>query len=638
MKRIYCLFFAIVNCCSAYGEFVRIDPETPFFSKPDITSPIIYVAPERYDLEILETERKYIQDKSSSQGRWHPITIYTDFHRVRLNDRVSAWVSEEYLYSIEQQVPVPRAIPKSTYSNSFALSCLALLFFLFVAFRMGWHRALFTACDIAAVKFVVISLVILILLRLSLLFLTLYFAGNLISHPIDELDYFKIGKDIVDGVISPNWRFTIGLPLLYVPFIVGLNAKTYFEIVHEISVFNSVGVGSICQVLIFFIIQKVSRSTRKAFLTVLILSVVPFVYFPIEYHSFADSQKQVFKAIVSLPEFNVGSYRLYYIFNWMGFNGLSDMSSACIILCCILLALHGTYSRKKTALIAGLFALACLTRIANIFFSPLIAYVLCNSIKLKRLCAKEYLVMIGLGLGVFSLLFSPQFIINAQSYGGWFEFPYVLHENRANEGFRLTDFLSGTLFLINTNYIYMVMGAAGLLFIRDYRLKRFFIFWGLPLIIFYAGYPVVGASPIRFILPVYGGILGAFVCCEVWYGVSRKTALVMLGAVGASFILVSPTFRFTPPHSLNMERWLPGSYVVQFMNVGLPIIVLGLSFWAIRRKRKLGYFSLVLFGLYYVGSGYMIMLIYVAMTLWAAITAVLEIRKSLSFQCSELEK
>ena len=149
-------------------------------------------------------------------------------------------------------------------------------------------------------------------------------------------------------------------------------------------------------------------------------------------------------------------------------------------------------------------------------FAPLVAYLFWERIKERGDRKWCLLRPFALAVGTFILVFLPQLLVNKAQFGGYFYFPYVLHNNNAADGFRFYCLPSGTRFLIGCNYLYLVLGVVGLMVVRDMRRMIILTFWAVPLVLFYCGYPCVGACPTRFIQTAYGGLLAAFVCCDAW--------------------------------------------------------------------------------------------------------------------------
>ena len=123
-----------------------------------------------------------------------------------------------------------------------------------------------------------------------------------------------------------------------------------------------------------FLFLSACSQTGRWFVTALLLAFLPFCYFPAEFFAHDGPVREVFKSIFAMPNMNVASYRLYYMFFNTGYNGMSDTPSMFLIFLCIYLAISRPFGRRILIVVSFLFGMACLVRINNIFFSPLIAY------------------------------------------------------------------------------------------------------------------------------------------------------------------------------------------------------------------------------------------------------------------------
>ena len=57
------------------------------------------------------------------------------------------------------------------------------------------------------------------------------------EHPVDEKAYFEVARDLLTGKFHEKWRYTIGFPIIYIPFILFTGAKNYFDIAFPLSFF-----------------------------------------------------------------------------------------------------------------------------------------------------------------------------------------------------------------------------------------------------------------------------------------------------------------------------------------------------------------------------------------------------------------
>lgn len=591
------------------SKTVRVDPETPFFAEPDVTSQLVGLADSLADLPSLETRRVYVDCSAVAERSWHPLMMASDFHRVDLGGG-EAWFSEDFLFDQGRHLAVPRSLPKPAMGYALA----ALVAVLTTSVLAVW-RSTRNAPQSGPSAYHLLG--ILLLVRLVLLAGTVYLAGSVIVQPSDEHGYFQIARDIASGTFSREWRYTLGLPLFYVPLVVLTQAHSYFDILGAASVVGGFVLGPLCLLLTFLVARRLVGSDRPALVLVALLAVLPFVYFPAEYHA-ADGGAGIYKALFGMLHCNPASYRLYYVYLWTGYNGMSDTLSTLLVLCVIWLLLDSRAGERRWWIpaLAALLALACLVRVANVLLAPLFAYLAIFGLRERGRHRREYVLGCVASLLAFLVVFSPQLLVNALSFGSPLRFPYVLHGNRASVGFTIADFASGTRFLVGTNYAYVALGVAGLLSVRSMHLRRVLAFWSLPLFLFYAGYPVVGASPIRFTLPVYGAFLLAAIQGTLDAGLTRRELVGVGLCAGVSLVFVCPVARFAPPFPLGLDAWAWGKSVAVGLNVLLPLLT-GAGLWRFSCRWRCGTVMATFAALYFLGGVYVLMLLGVAVTGWA---------------------
>ncbi len=443
----------------------------------------------------------------------------------------------------------------------------------------------------------------------------------MVFNPGDEHGYFKASYDIVNGKFDGPWTYTVGLSLFYIPLILLSNGSTYFDICSQMTFINAFILSPASLVLVFIIIGKMTMSFRKAFFTALILAVLPFFYLYAELFAFDNSGNDVFKSVFGLPELNAASYRLYYIFISTGYNGMSDTPSMFLVFLCLYLAISRSFCRKLILAISFLFGIACLVRINNILFSPLIAYLLWCSFKEKSLSLRELVISVFMAMSAFLLVFSPQLLINKLQLGSFTTFPYIFHDSRVYKVFTLASLPYGIIYLIGCNYVCFVFCTVGLFFIKNFKTKMILVLWAIPVSIFFSGYPVIWASPVRFIMPAYAAIIASFVCMDLWGEASGKKKYLLLFAISITVLLVSPCFRLECPYPFGMENYKFGMAANLILNICMPVLLFSLSFVYMKTNYRIFLFLMLFLVLFYSGSPYLlfIMLLFhlaVSVTHW----------------------
>lgn len=303
--------------------------------------------------------------------------------------------------------------------------------------------------------------------------------------PTDEHGHFKMARDILSGTFADHWLFTVGNALWQMPFMVAVKAETYLDICRPLSLFNALVTAPAALVLLWLIVERISPS-------------------------------RVFKCVFAVPPINPGSAWLYDMINAIGYNGQSDMPSTAVALLCIFLGLRLRAGLWQFALVSALFGFDCLLRISNIFLVPLIAAILCWRLLDERAAWRRVLGLLAVGAAVFLVVFAVQFAANIVQFSNPLTFPYVLHQDDSAKGFVLSLVPRGVEFLIGCNYPYVCLAAAALPFAAVGRQRGIVCLWGIPLLLFFCGYPVVSAAPIRFILTCYPAFLAALALILCW--------------------------------------------------------------------------------------------------------------------------
>lgn len=595
------ILFASLNGYGSDKE-VFVVPSTPFFQAPTIHSLVVHVAADDRHYQILETKRYFIKKNPIIKRSWHPLMTVVDFHRVRLDDRKDAWVSEDLLYDQKTRRIVPRPLPDINFQYCALTALLLMAVLLYALNKTTKILDLWKTPGIWPLKSSIIALCVLILLRLFLLFLTLTLSGKVILNPVDELGYFTISRDLIDCHISAPWQFTLGLGIFHLPLVWLLKARSYFDLVFPISIINSCVLVPLTFCMVFYIIQKISCSTRNACVALSLWATLPFFYFPVELHHL-----DVAKSLFAEPDFSAASYRLYYIFHAIGYNGLSDTPSAFFVISCFFLIIAFPPKTRLIIIVSAIFAFSCLIRLNNIFFSPLIAYLLWDK---KKSVGEENILHIiasaSIAVIVFLVCFSPQLITNYAQFKSILAFPYILHADQAHKGFELVSLPDGINFLIGGNFLYICLGCWALLFMKDRYVRNIFVLWSAPPLLFFCGYIVVTNNPVRFILPVYYALLAAFVCGESWSTVSIHKKILFYASFLSSILLVAPIFRLTPPFPFDLQLYSWGKSLNSLINFTLPPLMVLISIFIFRKQKPKLVYSLAFWGLFYIGSPHLL--------------------------------
>jgi hypothetical protein len=561
---------------------VEIAADTPLFDGPSPTANVVGIIGADTRLRSLEQVSAHPPRNPYFRNDL-PLTFVTTFHRVALPDGTEAWLSPDLLAERDYGIILPRMVPDPFWLGFLVPLFAALATLSLVAVKRGWIARAFAANAPLGPKQALPLVGCLLLFHLLVHCWMRTHSGCVVPALTDEFDYFRIANDILHRVRPTTWNFNISIAILYVPLMVLTEAKSYLDI-HAIVVFLNVAILTpATSVMIYFLVEKVSRRPRVALGTVLALVLLPVVYYPVELHRAAAP---VFKAFFGLPSFSAASYRLYYHSVWVGWNGLSDTASTFAVTLSLCLAVFLKGHRLRYHLLVGAaFGLACFLRINNIFFAPVVAYLLWQRAQQAKASIPQILGRAGLAVAAFAAIVAPQFIANTLQFGDPLTFPYVFHANHASDGFEWSWVPYSTHFLMGTNWLHMAAGATGLLLLRRTPAGRFLALWSIPLILFFCGYTVTAASPIRFTLSIYAPLWAAFLLAVDRHGVGRHPALTW-GIAALNAFLVCPIYRWQDPQPLFLEALPAGRTIALVLTVAIPLLSLAAILVGLRGRSR----------------------------------------------------
>ena len=593
----------IIPCLlSDNHDHIAIAAETPFFSEPTTTSQVIAIADRPLNLPTFGRRRCYIEHYPQLQGKWQMLMAITDFYRVKIGTTRWAWVSQDLLYDLRRQQFSARPLPRQR-DSYYLLSVLALM--VVAAMQLVKQKRTRVAAA-PADHSLFLSLLLVLLGQWALVIFLRCLSGQVISYPIDEHGYHQIAADIAAGYVSLPWVYTIGLPLWYLPLVIINASQNYFAIETMVRFANSMLLMPLSSLAVFLLVYRLERSLAKAALCVVLSLAMAVFYFPIIY--LKSGGVQLYKAVFAFPVFNIASRLQFYINEHLGINGMSDALSCCLLLFSILAALYLPLRKRYTLLIAIVFGYNCLIRLPNVCFLPLFAYIIWHRLANHQQRSAAYLAHIGVAFISLLLLSLPQMLANYYQFAGYFTFPHVLHPARVAEGFAVDALGQGCQFLVSTNYLYLVLCIWGLSGMADGFTRRLLVLWGLPLTIFYCGYPDIANSgnPIRFLLPVHGAWLAAVVCCPTWKRLSAWRKPMLIAIIALAALTVAPCQRQQPPYHYLLHLYDWGADLVAISNLVMPALTIGLICLCYFRQRKVLVHGLGFALLFFSGSPYLI--------------------------------
>ena len=126
---------------------------------------------------------------------------------------------------------------------------------------------------------------------------------------------------------------TVGMPLVYIPFITVFRASNMFDIVLPVCVFFGCVLMPASIVMVFFIARKLTASIHGAFFAAVLWMLLNVTYFPVE--------SNISKSVFSLFGGAIGEYiATCYLFIRTGFNSMSSNLSMFTLFGAVTLALY----------------------------------------------------------------------------------------------------------------------------------------------------------------------------------------------------------------------------------------------------------------------------------------------------------
>ncbi len=588
---------------------ISLDPGAPLFSEPRVGAPLKSVVEKGVDLPYSRHVARPLKELNFGRENYQ-LQEYYDFYKISDGEE-TFWACPDL--TLEKPADGAPAEMRKNLQSRWRLLPLAL--FAFGGLILCGALARSDSRDSGRVR--VSTAVFAIAFGAQFLFSVYLLAcGNIHSHVFDGVSYFKIAQDFLNCAFPPQerWRYTIGYPLTLLPSL-WLSASPSVEDFYEFAgLFNSMLVWPALLGMVALLVKKLSGSTSKAFLTGVALAILPFVYYPFEMWG----PPSCFRAFFMPPGFDISSFRPMYVFLWTGYDVMSDEISSFLVVASLLCSLYLKPGLRSLAFISALFGFACLVRINNVFFVPLLAYALFHSNRTElgspAFLVKAFATSIFVALAVFL----PQLYFNFREFGSPFIFPYSLHV-AANNGFDLWMFWRGIQYLPQTNLLYFSLGIAGLFFIEDKFARNILVFWCAPLVIFFCGYSCVSASAIRFILPVYGALLGAFACASVWSSCPLKERVLAFSLIASNLLFVAPPFGYLAL-DFKLQPLMISSFGVRlFLAIAVPVASVLIAFCFLRGNKRLLLFTLLFLSLFLLASGELLIALLCCLLLWSSL-------------------
>ena len=538
------ILFPVLLCSGTEQTEIFLPRGTPLYqSKAVGNSPSAFVA---------RDTSAVIQDEAEGYLQMGPLDKNVRLLKVFFPDtRTSYWTFDELLLQPNPETGkdsfkfLPYLLPMNA-----GICCIAAAFLLFFLY--------FRKEKILFQKYLPFGIILLLQYGI-----VLYLTGataNIMPTPFDDRFYYKIAEDIAGMNFSGPWKYTIGLPLFYLPFIWIFRAASITDIRIPFYIFNSLLVMPVLLCMAYLAIKKMS-SDRSALL-VIALWFVMILFYHHRYFFFSNDttlDSYLMKSFPCLPSLCFSfSYSELLVF--LGYNALSDTISCALIFSCIAAALWMKPTEWNLVLFSALYALSCLVRINNVFFVPLLAFSLYLRYADNLRTWRQWVRFLLTGAVPFCLIFSMQLIVNTLQFGSPFIFPYVLHPHQyITRGFVSQMLPFGIRFLGINNFAYFAIGTLSFFFIANRKNRVILSLWTLPLIFFFFGYPVIFNNGTRFILPVYAGFVAALVLADIWKGTLSEK-------IRCAAVLLAGVFLTAPAATEKMEQYMPWNWYLAGMS------------------------------------------------------------------------
>lgn len=494
------------------AESIEIPEGIPFFREADPKSGISSVSQETGTYEILEEKRVCLpKNPMMPENKWHPLSANVKFFKVSGNSVKEQWYSPSFVFDKETDSAFFMQGWAPGYEKLFLIFGVLAIFSFFCILKAD--KKYMDIYGISAVIF----------LKLSILSYMICCGGMICIAPTDELSFVRIANDIWNCKQNAPWEHIIGYPIFLIPILVLSNSSTFSEIAEFMFFLNGYILMTVSAIFVFIILRKYIKVELWKSLCIIAVWLFGMLFtFPIE-----DHYRQQFGQFFGTAIVNVLDYRYYSLLIANGFNGMGDIFSMFLILLIVLLSLRMKISPWHFIIISMLFGFSCMVRLNNIFFAPVIAFLYLKSLSRAEYKWKDFVSYGLLSIISFAVAFSPQIIVNKLFYGGLLKFPYsVYHANRAADGFDIASLKTGIPLFFNCNYSYIVLFAAGLIFMKKGFAKTFIVLMIIPLLLFYCGYPVLGGGPVRFMIPMYPLFAAPFMMS--WFFESQRALYVKL--------------------------------------------------------------------------------------------------------------
>lgn len=584
---------AVFFCLDLYSsETIKLKPQTPVFDRP--MGRIVYV---------LNKEKEFVVEKEVLvKKEKFPFTRCISFYKIRLKPDADKAVyvapvfklkiTDKIVNGRKQALIVKHNVINWTLTVS-VIICLTVIFY-FIYFHL-------IKKEFNIALSVLIFCVFLFFLRWVILASVQGYPISIFCCATDERLYFQGAKDIIDFNFTNLSKVSIGTPLYYVPFCLIFGQKDIYQVLMQISKFNGFILMPIITVMLFFIARKITGSYRKSIIYTLIFSILPLFY-----HNYECWQELLFKSRFSIPA--AGGYRLYKQYLSLGFNNLPDMPSFFVLISLILYSVYGKKNYLYIIVISFLFSFACLIRLNNILMAPMVAFIFWFKFKDEYSNYKKILAHIAVALLTFIIVFSGQGVINYLNFGAIASTAYGSVGKISNTAYMSTAVKA----MIGSNYLFMVLGLAGLIFQINRKYRIILTLWAVPMILFFATTDCISVAPYRYLIAVFPGLLLAFFSSSVWGKMNRLELSAVIVSLVFTFVFAAPggMAPFSGVLPFDLQLFEEGRSIAVFLYCAALLIDL-LALFFVRKNKNVFLFLLFTLGIFFIGNSLLIIAVFI---------------------------
>lgn len=520
-KFIFLLLLAALPL-AAQTNTVTLPANTPLYKSPDPkTSPIIILFEKK---ELQSGEVKTIHYTSGA------LLLPLKFHQVLLPGAGIIWAAPGLEYSKESPKDTPTLHPRKNLplrNRGIGLLVLALLCTI-IYFTGKWQKIRY-----------LLPYAGIFLFCAGIYSFALGQSGNIIQGQADDPFYFQAARDILDGKFSGPWHYTIGFPLLYIPFILLTGAKTFEEFYPFFLIVNCCIFTPACLCFAWAFFRKLTNS-KIASATIIVWSLLA-VFWQFRYITLGDPNDYgnfLITSYAAPPLFSI-DFTLYSLYTWFGVNCVSDTAAAMLLFAGLYMFFTMQPTRCNLMLFALLFGFICLVRLNNIFYAPAFILLYFDKYKNIPLLSKKSFQMIVPPCLLFLAVIALQLLVNHHHFGSPFTTPYTLHSKELVK-WDSKFILDNIQFLFTCNKAWFLPALLMVFLQPDQKLKRIFILWCIPVTLFFTGYGCTFNSPIRFLLPIFPVMAFMIVTSPLWHQWKNYRNIRLLATILSCIALTSP--------------------------------------------------------------------------------------------------